>query len=176
MNIMIINNGITWQYYPKSNYPQKILLDVIEVFKKSEKTIDSGTKQLVSNDVLSEIRYDLKKIGFEVEEGKKKEEKIKIPVLFGENGTFEKSFEADAYHEESGTVIEVEAGRAVTNYQFLKDLFQACMMKDTYYLVIAIRNQYRNKPDFQKVNTFFNTLYTSQRLTLPLKGILIIGY
>ncbi|MEA2004021.1 MAG: hypothetical protein U9O53_03605 [archaeon] len=173
---MVINDGITWQYYPKSDYPQKILLDVIEVFKKNEKPIDSGKKQLVSNELLSKIRNDLKKIGFVVEEGKKKEEKIKIPVLFGENGTLEKSFETDAYHQKSGTVIEVEAGKAVTNYQFLRDLFQACMMKDTYYLIIAVRNVYHKNPDFQKVNTFFSTLYASQRLTLPLKGILIIGY
>jgi len=30
--------------------------------------------------------------------------------------------------------LEVEAGRAYTNYQFLKDLFQACMMHDVQYL------------------------------------------
>lgn len=73
-------------------------------------------------------------------------------------------------------VIEVEAGRAVTNYQFLKDLFQACVMSDVDYLVIAVRNIYRKNQDFEKVISFFNTLYASGRLILPLKGILIIGY
>ncbi|WP_336774145.1 hypothetical protein [Paenibacillus sp. MMO-58] len=38
------------------------------------------------------------------------------------------AFEADAYNKEFETVLEIEAGRAATNYQFLKDLFQACMM------------------------------------------------
>jgi hypothetical protein len=70
----------------------------------------------------------------------------------------------------------VEAGRGVTNYQFLKDLFQACMMHEVSYLAIAVRNKYRNSHDYEKVQTFFETLYASQRLTLPLKGRLIIGY
>lgn len=47
------------------------------------------------------------------------------------NGKLDKSFEADALHKELGFVLEVEAGRGVTNNQFLKDLFQACMMSNT---------------------------------------------
>ena len=92
------------------------------------------------------------------------------------NGKLEKYFDADAYNEELKTVIEVEAGRAVTNYQFLKDLFQACMMHEVDFLVIAVRNTYRTNKDFQSVITFFDTLQASGRLILPLKGILIIGY
>ncbi len=37
----------------------------------------------------------LEKIGFTIEKSKKKEDKIKIPVLFGLNGSLEKSFDAD---------------------------------------------------------------------------------
>jgi hypothetical protein len=44
-------------------------------------------------------------------------------MLFGLNGRLEKSFEADAYHEREGFVVKVEAGHAVANNQFLKDLF-----------------------------------------------------
>lgn len=50
------------------------------------------------------------------------------------------------------------------------------MMTDVDYLVIAVRKIYRKNPDFQNVVTFFDTLFTSGRLKLPLKGILIIGY
>ena len=99
-----------------------------------------------------------------------------MPVLFGPNGRLEKYFDADGYNEQTKTVIEVEAGRAVTNYQFLKDLFQACMMYEVDFLIIAVRIDYKGNPDFQKVITFFDTLYSSGRLVLPLKGILIIGY
>jgi hypothetical protein len=99
-----------------------------------------------------------------------------VPVLFGLNGILEKSFEADAYHNENKTVLEIEAGRGVTNYQFLKDLFQACMMNNVEYLVIGVRRIYRTSKDFEKVVTFFDTLYASDRLQLPLKGILVVGY
>lgn len=96
--------------------------------------------------------------------------------MFGPNGKLEKYFDADGYNTETKTVIEVEAGRAVTNYQFLKDLFQTCMMFEVDFLIVAVRKSYRGNPDFQNVITFFDTLYASGRLTLPLRGILIIGY
>lgn len=50
------------------------------------------------------------------------------------------------------------------------------MMVDIEYLVLAVRNTYRGSDDFQKVYNFLDTLYTSQRIKLPLKGILVIGY
>ena len=50
------------------------------------------------------------------------------------------------------------------------------MMHDIFYLVIAVRNRYRNSPDFDKVIDFFDSLYASARLRLPLEGLLIVGY
>ena len=97
-------------------------------------------------------------------------------MLFGRNGNLEKSLVADGVNLTTKTVIEVEAGRGVKNYQFLKDLFQACMMQEIHVLIIAIRNNYEGNSDFETIVTFFNTLYVSGRLTLPLKRILIIGY
>jgi hypothetical protein len=167
---------INWQFFPKSKTLPDHLRDVIDVFGKNLGKIDSEKHKLESNDVLSVIRPGLIKLAYKVEKSKKAIDKIKVPVLFGRNGKLEKSFEADAYFESENTVLEVEAGRGVTNYQFLKDLFQACMMHDVNFLVIAIRNTYRTSKDFEKVIGFFDTLYASNRLDLPLKGILIVGY
>lgn len=50
------------------------------------------------------------------------------------------------------------------------------MMHEVSYLAIAVRNKYRNNRDYEKVQTFFETLYASQRFALPLRGILVIGY
>ncbi len=50
------------------------------------------------------------------------------------------------------------------------------MMHEVNYLAIAVRNIYRGSNDFEKVRTFFDTLYASNRLKLPLDGVLIIGY
>ena len=86
------------------------------------------------------------------------------------------AFDADAYKKESGYVIEVEAGRAVTNYQFLKDFYEACMMNDVNYCCIAVRNTYRSSDDFEKVKRFFDAMYSSNRIAVPLDGLLIIGY
>lgn len=167
---------INWQYYPKSDSAPQHLISLIEIFKLRESVIKSPENKLSSNQVLSLLYKDLLNLNFVVEKSKSTENKLKVPVLFGKNGRLEKYFEADSFHKDTGTVLEVEAGRGVTNYQFLKDLFQACMMHNIYYLAIAIRNKYRSSPDFDKVVTFFDTLYISGRLRLPLKGILIIGY
>jgi hypothetical protein len=167
---------INWQFFPKSRVIPEHLLNVVRIFEFNEASISSETHNLSSNDVLEYVRSNLEDLNFQIEKSKKSEDKIKVPVLFGQNGKLEKSFDADGYNNSNKTVIEVEAGRAVTNYQFLKDLFQACMMYDVDYLIIAVRNDYRRNPDFQNVTTFFDTLYASGRLELPLKGILIIGY
>ena len=58
------------------------------------------------------------------------------------------------------------------------------MMFDVEYLVIAVLNEYKYNSggkeftgkDYQEVKTFLETLYISNRLKLPLRGILLIGY
>jgi hypothetical protein len=167
---------IQFQYFPQNKKISKHLQDIVDVFEDKYCLICSPANKLESNDVLDIVSEGLTNLGFDIEKGKKRDEKIQVPVLFGKNGVMEKSFDVDGYNENEKIVIEIEAGRAVTNYQFLKDLFQACVMSDVEYLVIAVRNIYLNNKDFEKVITFFNTLYASGRLVLPLKGILIIGY
>lgn len=167
---------INFQFYPKNKQITHDLRSVVDVFKANVTKFESPKFTLESNEVLNHVANDLNNIGYRVETSKKSSDKILVPVLYGLNGQMEQQFDADAYNEEKGIVVEVEAGRAVTNYQFLKDLFEACVMSDVNYLVIAVRNEYRNSRDFEKVITFFNTLYTSNRLQLPLKGVLIIGY
>ncbi len=167
---------IRWQYYPKSKFPLQHLVDVTGVFQKNLDTVDSNYNTLSSNQVLAALQRDLESLGWVVESGKRKEDLIEVPVLFGLNGQVGKTFHADALHVEKKTVLEVEAGRAVDNNEFLKDLFQACMMPNIDYLTIAVRNLYRGNDDFSKVMAFFDTMYASGRLQLPLKGILIVGY
>jgi hypothetical protein len=167
---------INWQLFPKSNKISEHLEAIVQVFAAHSAKIDSKKNDFASNTVLSIVSADLISKGFLIEKSKKRDEKIKVPVLFGRNGVLEKSFDADGVNQQTKTVLEVEAGRGVVNNQFLKDLFQACMMHDIENLVIAVRNTYKSRPDFDIVTTFFETLYASGRLSLPLKNILIIGY
>ena len=168
---------INWYYYPLCDEPTQMVINLVDIFDSVAGEINSDTHiKQVSDQVLAIVADHLKQLGFLVETGKHQNQKIRVPVLFGNRGSVSKSFEADAYHPTGKFVIEVEAGRGVTNYQFLKDLFEACMMNDVAYLAIAVRNRYRGSKDFEKVHTFFDTLYASNRLKLPLNGVLIIGY
>ena len=167
---------IDWQYYPRSRQAPALLLKIVELFEVCVPQISSAKKGLKSNEVLGVLQDGLKNLQFEVEKGSKISDSVTVPVLFGRRGAVAKSFQADAFHPGEGVVLEVEAGRAVDNNQFLKDLFQACMMTDVKFLVIGVRLIYRGHQDFKKVLAFFDTLYASGRLQLPLEGILIIGY
>ncbi len=169
-------NNIEFQFFPRSQGLTTSMEEVVECFEANSSKIQSAEYNLNSNDVLEELRPSLEKIGYKVEKGKKKLEKISVPVLFGRGDQPDKYFYADAVSNDNSIVIEVEAGRAVDNNQFLKDIFQACMMYEVEYLVIAVRKDYRGQNDFEKIYTFLETLYVSSRLNLPLKGILLVGY
>ena len=122
------------------------------------------------------------KLGYKVESGKSDKQKILMPVLFGENGKIEKRFFPDAFSEEYKTVIEVEAGQAVENNRFLKDFFECCIMVDIEYCVIAARSKYsfgnpkHTRDHYAIILKFFDTMYASGRMSIPLQGLLIIGY
>lgn len=173
---------INYQFFPRSIGVTTDIDSIINCFKIVDNTKEN--EHLKSNEMLSLLRPHLENIGFRVEQGKKESEKIDVPVLFGENNSIDKSFYADALSSDGKIVIEVEAGRAVFNNQFLKDIFQACMMFEVEYLVIAVLNEYHFKVkgvdrvshDYESIRTFLETLYVSNRLQLPLKGILLIGY
>ncbi len=167
---------IKYQFFPRSVGLAQPIKAVVDCFLSIESQIDSSTNNLNSNQVLSLLRPCLLRIGFKVEAGKREAEKIKVPVLFGLDNKVDKYFNADAVSEDGRIILEVEAGRAVENYQFLKDIFQACMMFGVEYLVLAVRNTYRGHDDFKQIYMFLETLYISSRLTLPINGILLIGY
>ena len=167
---------INWMYFPKTHKADDLSIQIVRAFEAVSDDIDSATNNYKSNTVLEQVRTGLENAGFVVEKGKRAEDKIHVPVLYGMNGQAQLAFDADAYHSEKKYVVEVEAGRAVMNYQFLKDFFEACTMSDSEYLCIAVRNIYSGNKDFEKVCNFFDVLFLSNRLQIPLKGILIIGY
>lgn len=173
---------INWQYFPKSDKITSKLLQTVQVFRDRENDIDSEaidkSNMIDSNTVLSILKDGLLAIGYQVEVSKSGDGKIAVPVLYGRNGKPEKSFFADGYHTQEEIVLEVEAAAAVANNRFLKDLFEACVMDNVKYCIIAVRNinKTTNQKDFESVLKFIDTIYTSQKLKLPLKGVLIIGY
>ena len=167
---------LRYQLFPRSVGITEQIQQVIECFELVYDEIKSPENELKSDEVLQILRPRLENIEFTIEKGKARGQKIHVPVLFGLNDSVDQSFEADGLSNDGRIVLEVEAGRAVANFAFLKDIFQACMMHGVEFLILAVRNNYKNTNDFQKVYTFLETLYISGRLALPLKGIILIGY
>ena len=167
---------INWMYFPKNQPLDTVSQQVVKAFQNIASEVDSETHHYKSDEVLAVVRPGLEAISFTVEKSKRSEDLVAVPVLYGVNGRIEKSFEADGYLQSAGYVVEVEAGRGVVNYQFLKDFFEACTMVGVEKLCIAGRNTYKGSNDFEKVCRFFEAMYASGRLSIPLSGLLIIGY
>jgi hypothetical protein len=155
------------------------------VFKKHESRIGTEglTKGLTSNEVLTVIREDLVALGFQVEAGKQKEDKIERPVFFGENGHADLRYQIDAYHPEWGCGLEVEAGRAWMGNAVYRDLIQGLVMVQVDTLVLAVSNAYRYKSsgrnatstDYQNTIGVATALYGHSRFRFPYR-LLVIGY
>jgi hypothetical protein len=167
---------LNYQLFPRSFGTTTEVEAVIKCFQLNYNKIKSPENSLNSDGVLKCLAADLKLLNFKVETSKAKDDKIKVPVLFSLNNKIDKYFDADAVSADGKIVLEVEAGRAYVNNQFLKDVFQACMMPSVDYLILAVRNDYRGGDDFSRIFQFFETLYINGRLQLPLKGIVLIGY
>jgi hypothetical protein len=167
---------LKYQLFPRSFGITPEVVAVINCFEKHYDKIKSPENVLNSDSVLKIIRQSLETINFKVEISKSQVDKIKVPVLFSLNNKIDKFFDADAVSADGKIVLEVEAGRAYVNNQFLKDIFQACMMPSVEYLILAVRNDYRGNDDFSKIFTFLETLYINGRLKLPIEGIVLIGY
>ena len=158
-----------FQFFPRSVGLTEPITAVVECFRAAEKSIGSASHTLSSDGVLKVVRPHLEAAGYRVETGKHSDQKIKVPVLFGLNNGIDKYFDADAISADGKVVVEIEAGRALDNYQ-------ASLMCGVEYLVIAVRNRYRSQNTFDRIATFLETLYVANRIRLPLHGILLIGY
>lgn len=167
---------IRYQFFPRSVGINEQVQKIIDCFLTVNDKICSPEHTLSSNEVLLILKAKLLDVPMRVEQSKTRGSKIPVPVLFGLNNKIDQHFDADALSSDGKIVLEVEAGRAVDNYQFLKDIFQASMMYGVEYLVLGVRNNYRGHDDFKKIYTFLETLYISSRLHLPLKGVLLVGY
>lgn len=164
---------IKYKIFPNSCEITPQLRHIINLF-------ESVNAKCPSAEILEQIRPSLQSEGYEVKTGRAVKCQVKVPVCSRNNKILDE-FSVDAINKGYGIVLKIEAGRGTQNNEFLKDIFQACMMNKVEYLVIAVLNEYtfgknQKSYDYEKVTSFLNTLYENDRLKLPLKGILIIGY
>ncbi len=171
----------SWKFYPSRSPAPDWVEEVLGCFRDVRSEIDSREQSGVSSDsVLAHIRPGLETAGFIVERGKRAAEKISRPVLFGEDGRAVVAYEVDAFHAGHGVVLEVEAGRGAANNADYRDLVRVSLMVDAKFLVVAMMLEYRSGAQrmrsYEQTRNRLDAIYASDRLRLPLEGVLLVGY
>ena len=174
-----------WRYYPQHVAPQNWVEELVDVFSNAQGEIDSSKVQgLESDGVLKVIRPGLQSLGYLVEKGKKKTDRLARPVLFGDQGHPRVNYEIDAALEEVGVLLEVEAGRGWMGNAVYRDLIRTSLIVVARYLALCVMNEYRYKSggkqtvsrDFQLASDQLDAIYASGRLAFPFEGVLLVGY
>jgi hypothetical protein len=174
-----------WRYFPADSPPPPWVEPLVEVFGGHRSEIDSMVvheKRMQSDAVLNVIADDLDAQGFQVERGKDKQGKLPRPVFFGDRGSYLRTYEIDAFQEEHGIALEVEAGRATMGNAIYRDLIQASLIVGVRFLALAVPVEYRygdrptKEPSYAKTYSVVEAIYGSRRLNLPFQGLLLIGY
>ncbi len=176
---------IRYVSFPLTEPPPDFAELIVDIFRSHESKI--GTihleKGLTSDEALSVLRPDLERIGFNVERGKRKTQKIERPVFFGIDGEPTLRYEIDAFHPDWNCGLEVEAGRAVMGNAVYRDLIQALVMVRVDVLALAVSNEYKYKSggrdvisnDFEKTQSVCRALFGHSRIDFPY-SLLLIGY
>jgi len=118
-----------------------------------------------SNDVLRVIADSLEQLSFQVERTKEKMNKLPRPVFFGDEGTYLRKYEIDAFEQVNGIALEVEAGRATMGNAIYRDLIQASLMVDARFLALAVPVEYRYGKRSQRSRAMPRRTPSSRRST-----------
>jgi hypothetical protein len=175
-----------WSYFPRNVRPPSWAVSFVDVVQGVEAKISTVERKtgLDSDAVLSELAAGLAALGYVVETGKTRAGKIRRPVLFGENGNPAVNYEIDAFHDELGIAVEVEAGRGAAGNADYRDIIRTSLILDAYNMALLIPVRYRTTsgqrehviPAYEKTRNQLDAIYASQRLKLPFEGVLLIGY
>lgn len=180
-----------WSFYPRNVRPPQWAADLVAVTSAAESQIATNdaptvgeSRDTVSDAVLARLRPGLEALGYQVERGKRQSEKIVRPVLFGSEGRPEVSYEIDAFHDQLGIAVEVEAGRGAVNGADYRDIVRTSLLLDASNLALFMPAVYRfmsggrpqEKLAYASTTRQLDAIYASQRLKLPFDGVLLIGY
>lgn len=179
------STSIRFATFPRTQTPPNFLAPLVECFDTHAN--DIGTchqeKGLTSNSLLALLRSDLLRLGFDVEMGRRKRDKIMRPVFFGENAEPELQYQIDAWHPTWLAGLEIEAGRAWMGNAIYRDLIQALVMVDLKHLILAVPQMYRynssgrrtTSRDFENTVAVAQALYAHSRIEMPF-SLCVIGY
>jgi hypothetical protein len=174
-----------WFYYPSHSPAPGWVSDFIAVVAGARSEIESrSVDELKSDVVLAHLRPGLEALGYEVERGKRKVDKVFRPVLFGAQGRARVTYEIDAAHDELGVVVEVEAGRGARGNAAYRDLVRTSLIVGARFLVLGVMSEYRHQTggkqtrveSYREISSQLDAVYASGRLGLPFEGVLLFGY
>lgn len=143
-----------------------------------------AAERATSDAVLAVLRSQMEALGYTVERGKRAHERIARPVLYGENGSPAVTYEIDAFHDDLGIAVEVEAGRGVMSNADYRDLIRMSLLLDARAMVLMMPKVYRYNSGtkvqqtlgYARTRELLTAIYASQRLKLPFDGVLLIGF
>lgn len=180
-----MSTGPRFSTFPRTEPPPSFILRLAELFRDQAPHVDTVAldKGLTSDEVLAVLRPGLLDMGFEVEAGKRREDKIERPVFFGENAVATVRYEIDAYQPEWRCGLEVEAGRAWMGNAVYRDLIQAMVMVEVDWLVLAVPNAYKytssgrpaQSADYDNTCGVADALFGHSRVQMPYR-LAVIGY
>jgi len=175
-----------WSYYPRNVKPLGWAVSFVDVVRSAELTISTVDQKtgLDSDAVLAALSPGLIKLGYAVESGKTKAAKIHRPVLFGEGGIPSVNYEIDAFHDELGIAVEVEAGRGAAGNADYRDIVRTSLILDARYMALLLPVRYRTTSGgrdhaihaYERTRNQLDAIYASMRLQLPFEGVLLVGY
>lgn len=141
----------SWSYFPRNVRPPAWAESLIEAVSHQRAEIDTApvrdadSDRLTSDFVLARLRASMEELGHEVESGKSTGQKITRPVLFGDDGRPEVSYDIDAFHNSLGIAVEVEAGRGSNGNADCRDIVRTSLLLDARYFVLFMPITYRFK-------------------------------
>lgn len=174
-------NYPSWRYFPARSRPPGWTEPLIAIFRGAQNTIDSRAHTGVKSDtVLAALRPELLELGYEVESSKAQADKLSRPVLFGDEGKPRVAYEVDAFEPNHGLVVEIEAGRGAANNADYRDIVRTSLMVDARFLALGVMLTYSSGSttwrSYEQTRDRLDAIYASDRLQLPLEGVLLIGY
>lgn len=175
-----------WSYYPRNARPPAWVAEFVAVVADHEHVISTVERktELGSDAVLAALADGLSGLGYQVERSKAANDRIKRPVLFGENGVPEVSYEIDAFHDQLGIAVEIEAGRGARGNANYRDIVRTSLILDASYMVLGLPCAYRHMSSSREITVRayedtrhqLDAIYASQRIRLPFEGVLLVGY
>jgi hypothetical protein len=181
-----MSNYPHWRSYPNDKHAERWVLDIVDAFEQLRSTVstEDGSSPLTRDELLAVMRPRLERLGYRVERGRARDQRVALPVQFGGNGEPVRTVDVDAFREHDRTIFAIEAGRGAQNNEDIKNLVMAALTREATHLVLAMPLAYQFgredrrqvKRAYEHTRDLLDLIYASSRIDLGLEGVLLIGY